>query len=151
MSTYDDALVEKAARALAEIEPGDDWPTNEELGGGPTGTRDDEYRDAMREQAQWVLDAVADDLRAEGWDEGYDTGEGDVLFFERGLSTAPDAHEHPHDNPYRRERCNTPLPVVRKFCDPIPIDTYCVRTKGHEGPHLDSDGESVNRLKGERA
>ncbi|SDQ47752.1 hypothetical protein SAMN04488565_2627 [Leucobacter chromiiresistens] len=38
--------IEAAARALACLEPGEDWPTNGELGGSPTGTRDDEYRTA---------------------------------------------------------------------------------------------------------
>lgn len=28
-----------------------EWPTNAELGGGPTGTRDDEYRAAVHEEA----------------------------------------------------------------------------------------------------
>lgn len=54
-----DAEVEAAARALAGLEPGEDWPTNEELGGHPIlGTRDDEYRFGMREEARDVLEAA---------------------------------------------------------------------------------------------
>lgn len=61
----DDALIEKAARVMACIEPGEDWPTNEALGGNLTGTRDDEYRDAMRDQAREVIEAVRDQITAE--------------------------------------------------------------------------------------
>lgn len=41
--------------------------------------------------------------RAEAWDEGYAAGSDDVSFEARGLSTDSDAHEHPHENPYRKE------------------------------------------------
>ena len=51
--------VEALAREMACLEPGDPWPTNEQLGGGLTGTRDDEYRDGMRDQARDSLAAVA--------------------------------------------------------------------------------------------
>ena len=54
----DEGLREAVARALAQMEPGEDWPTNEALGGGPTGTRDDEYRWAMNEEATAALAAV---------------------------------------------------------------------------------------------
>ena len=57
---YDD-VIESAARAHAGIEPGDDWPTNAALGGSLTGTRDDEYRAGMREQATDVF-LTADEL-----------------------------------------------------------------------------------------
>ncbi|MEJ6490806.1 hypothetical protein PQI23_13875 [Leucobacter sp. USCH14] len=50
--------IEAAARALACLEPGADWPTNGELGGSPTGTRDDEYRDGMRNQALAAMEAA---------------------------------------------------------------------------------------------
>ena len=70
---YDD-VIEKAARAHADIEPGDDWPTNAALGGNLTGTRDDEYRAGMREQAEGALAAVLPDLLAEAWVEGYHAG-----------------------------------------------------------------------------
>lgn len=50
---------ETAARALAQLGPDEDWPTNEALGGNPTGTRDDEYRAAMLDDADRVLAAVA--------------------------------------------------------------------------------------------
>lgn len=50
--------IERVARELAHLEPGEDWPTNEELGGSLTGTRDDEYHDGMRERAREAL-AVA--------------------------------------------------------------------------------------------
>jgi hypothetical protein len=61
---YTDAEVEAAARALAGLEPGEDWPTNAALGGSLTGTRDDEYRHAMHEQALDALDAVAGSIAA---------------------------------------------------------------------------------------
>lgn len=51
-------MIERAARALAALEDGQDWPSNAELGGNLTGTRDDEYRDAMRDTAREMLDAV---------------------------------------------------------------------------------------------
>ena len=54
-------LREVAARALAGLAPGEDWPTNEALGGNLTGTRDDEFRAAMLDQAADVLAAVAAD------------------------------------------------------------------------------------------
>jgi hypothetical protein len=58
MTTYEEA-VEKAARALASVAPGESWPTNEELGGHPVlGTRDDEYHAAMLEQARDALAAA---------------------------------------------------------------------------------------------
>ena len=75
--------VEAAARELAQLDAGDPWPSNDDLGGHHIlGTRDDEYRFAMLEEARAVLNTVlphltADDLRhtpagrqlmAEGWD-----------------------------------------------------------------------------------
>ena len=50
-----EARVEPVARALAGLEEGEPWPSNEALGGGPTGTRDDEYRAAMLDQAREIL------------------------------------------------------------------------------------------------
>lgn len=50
--------VERMARVLADLEPGEPWPTNAELGGGPTGTRDDEYRYSCMDRAHAVLDAL---------------------------------------------------------------------------------------------
>jgi hypothetical protein len=50
-----DDMVERAALAIAEV---DEWPTNEELGGGPTGTRDDEFRDEHIDMARAALEAV---------------------------------------------------------------------------------------------
>ena len=67
---YDD-VIERAARAHASIEPGGDWPTNVALGGNLTGTRGDEYRAGMREQAEEVLAAVLPDLLADAWDDGH--------------------------------------------------------------------------------
>ena len=77
--------VEALARELAQLDAGDPWPSNDDLGGHHIlGTRDDEYRFAMLEEARAVLNAAlphltADDLRdtpvvrmlmAEAWDEG---------------------------------------------------------------------------------
>lgn len=53
-----DAAVERMARAFADLDPGEPWPTNEELGGGPTGTRDDEYRHEYVDRARAALDAL---------------------------------------------------------------------------------------------
>lgn len=52
-----DEIIEQAARVLARLEPGEDWPTNETLGGGLTGTRDDEFRQEMIDQARALADA----------------------------------------------------------------------------------------------
>lgn len=57
--TSDEAR-EAAARGIAQIGPSEGWPTNEALGGGPTGTRDDEYLDMMHDQAADALAAVTD-------------------------------------------------------------------------------------------
>lgn len=53
-----DAAIERMARVLADLDPGEPWPTNEELGGGPTGTRDDEYRHECMDRARAALDAL---------------------------------------------------------------------------------------------
>lgn len=58
MSDATEAEVEAVARALAQLEPGEDWPTNSALGGGLTGARDDEYRSAMRDQAREAIAAL---------------------------------------------------------------------------------------------
>jgi hypothetical protein len=52
------AAVEAAARALAELAPDEEWPTNEALGGNPTGTRDDEYRAALLDDARNAVAAA---------------------------------------------------------------------------------------------
>ncbi|ROR97822.1 hypothetical protein EDD28_2431 [Salana multivorans] len=49
---------ESAARAHAGLEPGEDWPTNEALGGSPTGVRDDEYRWAIRDNVREIIEAL---------------------------------------------------------------------------------------------
>lgn len=54
----DGAVIEAMARALAHLEPGEDWPTNDELGGNPTGTRDDEFREAHRDDARAAYAAM---------------------------------------------------------------------------------------------
>ena len=53
-----DKAVEAGARALAHLEPDEDWPTNAELGGGPTGTRDDEYRSETRDESAACIRAA---------------------------------------------------------------------------------------------
>ncbi|HCG55342.1 MULTISPECIES: hypothetical protein [Brevibacterium] len=53
-----DEAVERVARLLACLEPGEEWPSNEALGGNLTGTRDHEYRDGMRDQAREAIDAL---------------------------------------------------------------------------------------------
>ena len=93
---YDD-VIESAARAHAGIEPGDDWPTNAALGGSLTGTRDDEYRAGMREQATDILAAVLPEPLAAAWDEGHQAGHEDARAVQ---STYPE----PTPNPYRAER-----------------------------------------------
>ena len=61
MSTHEptEAEIEAAARSLAGLEDGEPWPSNEALGGGLTGTRDDEYRNASRADARAALIAAA--------------------------------------------------------------------------------------------
>ena len=54
-----DEITEVGARALAMLTPNEGWPTNASLGGNATGTRDDEYRAAMHEQAHMVAAAIA--------------------------------------------------------------------------------------------
>lgn len=54
----DDELREAVARTLAGMDSDDEWPTNAELGGGLTGTRDDEYRDAHLDLTNAALAAV---------------------------------------------------------------------------------------------
>lgn len=56
-----DDAIERMARAIADLEPGDQWPTNAELGGGPTGTRDDEHRHDCMDRARAALDALLED------------------------------------------------------------------------------------------
>lgn len=48
-----------AIRLVSEhLRPGCTWPTNEELGGGPTGDRDIEYRAGFEDQAGEILDLI---------------------------------------------------------------------------------------------
>ena len=49
------AAVERLAKALAQLEPDEPWPTNADLGGSLTGTRDDEFRDGKRDEARELL------------------------------------------------------------------------------------------------
>ncbi len=58
----DEALVEAVALGVAELGPGEPWPSNADLGGGPTGTRDDEFRDAHLHVAMVALTAVREYL-----------------------------------------------------------------------------------------
>lgn len=60
LTTVDKEKVERVARILGDLELGADWPSNHGLGGGPCGTRDDEYREAMHEWAREVIDAAFD-------------------------------------------------------------------------------------------
>ena len=81
--------VEAAARELAQLDAGDPWPSNDDLGGHHIlGTRDDEYRFAMLEEARAVLNTVlphltaddlrhtdaAEEIRTEGWQQGWAAG-----------------------------------------------------------------------------
>ena len=56
--------VEALARELAFLNDGDPWPSNEELGGSPTGTRDDEFRAAQEETAIEHIGVVLPHLTA---------------------------------------------------------------------------------------
>lgn len=56
--TVDEDMVERVARELAYMEPDEEWPSNSDLGGGPCGTRDDEYRAGMHEQAREIIAVV---------------------------------------------------------------------------------------------
>lgn len=53
--TITDEMVERGALTLADEEK---WPTNEELGGGLTGTRGDELRESCRDEARRILEAA---------------------------------------------------------------------------------------------
>ena len=55
LTTVDDAKIERVARNLANLQVGEAWPTTRELGGVPRSGRDEEYRSAMREWAQKVI------------------------------------------------------------------------------------------------
>ena len=55
-----------------------------------------------------TLAARDTEKKAEGWDEGYETGYDDRLFDDRGSSGDPDAHEYPHSNPYRTPQQGEP-------------------------------------------
>lgn len=60
---------ERLAKRLADLEPDDQWPTNEALGGHPLlGVRDDEYKHAMRDEANEYVRpieaAVREQIRA---------------------------------------------------------------------------------------
>lgn len=53
--TITNETIERAALAIAEV---DEWPTNEELGGNLTGTRDDEFRNEHIDMARAALEAA---------------------------------------------------------------------------------------------
>ena len=58
---FDALLSDEAVEAAAlEMSGFDSWPSNGELGGGPTGTRDDEFRSANIEDARAALQAAVD-------------------------------------------------------------------------------------------
>ena len=89
MIDHNHPAVEAAARELAQLDAGDPWPSNDDLGGHHIlGTRDDEYRFAMLEEARAVLNTVlphltaddlrdtdaAEEIRTEGWLQGWAAG-----------------------------------------------------------------------------
>ena len=101
--------VEAAARELAQLDAGDPWPSNDDLGGHHIlGTRDDEYRFAMLEEARAVLNTVlphltaddlrntdaAEEIRTEGWLQGWAAG--------RDLDGDEDATPYLRDTPAGR-------------------------------------------------
>lgn len=53
-----DEAVARVARALARLEPGEDWPTALEGLKSLLDTTDDEYRRQCREQAREAIDAL---------------------------------------------------------------------------------------------
>lgn len=60
-----DEAIEAAAKALAYIEPGEDWPSNTDLGGHAIlGTRDDEFKWAMEQDAERALTAALPHIEA---------------------------------------------------------------------------------------
>lgn len=54
-----DDMIERAALAIAEV---DEWPTNEELSGNLTGTRDEEFRDEHIDMARAALEAALGEI-----------------------------------------------------------------------------------------
>ena len=106
----DHPAVEALARELAQLDAGDPWPSNDDLGGHHIlGTRDDEYRFAMLEEAREVLTAAlphltaddlrdtdaAEEIRTEGWLQGWAAG--------RDLDGDEDATPHLRNTPAGRE------------------------------------------------
>lgn len=124
MIDRDHPAVEALARELAFLDDGDPWPSNEELGGSPTGTRDDEFRAAQEETAvEHIgvvlphLESATEDnlarlrntpagraLMAEGWDRG-------VADNERGWDHVYSGHDVDPDDPLAVcQTCETPNP-----------------------------------------
>ncbi|MFZ4843933.1 hypothetical protein [Mycetocola saprophilus] len=83
-------VVERVARHLANLDEGESWPGNSELGGSLTGTRDDEYRAAMQDEAREIL-ALAGVSRPVGGETVTEAFEGRIvtLQFEDGVERGP--------------------------------------------------------------
>ena len=95
--------VEAAARELAQLDAGDPWPSNDDLGGHHIlGTRDDEYRFAMLEEARAVLNTVLPHLTA---DDLRDTPVGRTLMAEAWEKAVTQFAQHGDvdTNPYRKD------------------------------------------------
>lgn len=60
--------------------------------------------DLMEQVAHSALARGAGLGAAKGWDEGYAAGFADADFTHLGLSTDPEASEHPVGNPYQASR-----------------------------------------------
>ena len=112
--------VEALARELAFLNDGDPWPSNKELGGSPTGTRDDEFRAAQEETAVEHIGVILPHLESateENLARLRDTLAGRALMAEgwQALIESMSASGEFHDvdlrtmerhNPYRKETPN---------------------------------------------
>lgn len=97
MTTIPDHLIDKAARV---------FQCRMRLAGSPPVWEDTpaHIQDVLREGASAILDAVADDLRAEAWGEGHSWGWSDAQDA-HDVSQVMDRADWPLNtpNPYRQE------------------------------------------------
>lgn len=84
MSTIPDHLIDKAARAVQQ--------ERAYRAAAAFGVPDDAHTDCAAMIARAVLEAVADDLRADAWSDGYAVGQRDE--YEISSRTREDAKAH---------------------------------------------------------
>ena len=134
--------VEALARELAQLDAGDPWPSNDDLGGHHIlGTRDDEYRFAMLEEAREVLNAAlphldaddlrntdaAEEIRTEGWLQGWAAG--------RDLDGDEDAIPYLRNTPAGRALMAEGWTVGAEYAGWGTVDDY-------DNPYRETKGET---------